>query len=252
MPGKWEETVEEIYGNHVLYFEGTAGETGEIPFEVVYRVERKELLASMAEEARPRQIELGLAATEMEPADGSLTTRVFADAKPQGKPEAIARKIYETVNGRMKYEKPAGQPWGRGDARWACDSRYGNCTDFHALFISLCRDQKIAGRFEIGFSIPAPAGPGEIAGYHCWAKFLADNKWLPVDISEANKNPDLARYYFGNLTADRVTFSVGRELELQPAPAAKSVSFLVYPYVEVEGRPYGSFDKKFRYENAGK
>src|SRR5881227_3323734 len=107
--------------------------------------------------------------------------------------------------------RPSKAGWCRGDAVWACDSRTGNCTDFHSLFIALARSQKIPAKFEIGFGLPEKHGAGEVAGYHCWAKFKPDGKgWVPVDISEANKNPKLKEYYFGNLTPDRVTFTTGR------------------------------------------
>jgi transglutaminase-like putative cysteine protease len=73
------------------------------------------------------------------------------------------------------------------DSLWPCDSRYGNCTDFHSLFISMARCSKIASKFEMGFSVPEKPGAGTIPGYHCWAWFLAEGKgWVPVDISEAN------------------------------------------------------------------
>ena len=34
-----------------------------------------------------------------------------------------------------------------------------------------------------------------------------------------------------------------------PAQAAGPVNFLVYPYVEVDGRQHTSFEKRFRYED---
>jgi hypothetical protein len=64
---------------------------------------------------------------------------------------------------------------------------------------------------------------------------VEDQGWVPVDISEADKHPDLRQYYFGNLTADRVAFSVGRDLKLVPEQAGKPLNYFVYPYVEVNG-----------------
>ena len=117
------------------------------------------------------------------------------------------------------------------------------------MFISAARNLQIPARFEIGFPIPTKRGTGEVGGYHCWAKFLADGKWVPVDISEADKHPELKEYYFGNLSPDRVTFSVGRDLVLEPAPAAGLVNYLVYPYAEVDGNQHKKFRKAFRYED---
>ena len=134
---------------------------------------------------------------------------------------AKAKELYDIVNGMMRYAKE-GTEWGRGDVNWVCDSRFGNCTDFHSLFIALARSQKIPAKFEIGFGMPEKRGAGEVAGYHCWAKFKPEGKgWVPVDISEANKNPKLKDYYFGNLTEDRVTFTTGRDLTWRRSRTAR-------------------------------
>jgi hypothetical protein len=74
----------------------------------------------------------------------------------------------------------------------------GNCTDFHSLFIALARARGIPARFIIGF--PLGTGPsGQIPGYHCWAEFYSGGVWVPVDASEAWKNPSRHDYYFGHL-----------------------------------------------------
>lgn len=135
----------------------------------------------------------------------------------------------------MRYAKE-GDLWGRGDVLWACDSKFGNCTDFHGLFISLARANQLPAKFEIGFSLPPKRGAGDLAGYHCWGWFRAPNLgWVPVDISEASKEPTLKDYYFGNLTEDRVAFSVGRDIPLVPPPAQgaeASVNFLLGPVAQ--------------------
>jgi transglutaminase-like putative cysteine protease len=117
------------------------------------------------------------------------------------------------------------------------------------LFISICREQNIPARFEIGFPIPEKRGEGEVGGYHCWAKFVADKQWIPVDISEADKDPSREDYYFGSLTENRVTFTVGRDLELVPKQQAGPVNFLVYPYAEVDGKQHSFFRKGFEYSD---
>src|SRR6185369_7554919 len=119
-----------------------------------------------------------------------------------------------------------------------CESKFGNCTDFHSLFISLARGNKIPSKFEMGFSIPAKH-KGAIPGYHCWAWFMPNaDGWIPVDISEANRFPDMKKYYFGNLTEDRVQFTTGRDITLDPPQSGPALNFFVYPYVEVDGQPY--------------
>ena len=74
------------------------------------------------------------------------------------------------IGRKLGIYKPAGGAWGRGDAVWVCDSRFGNCSDFHSLFISLCRSNGVPARFRIGFPIGRQA-QGRIGGYHCWAQF---------------------------------------------------------------------------------
>ncbi len=66
---------------------------------------------------------------------------------------ATARAIYNWIVDNVEYKK-IGTGWGNGDTYWACSERYGNCTDFHALFISLARSEGIPARFEIGFPVP--------------------------------------------------------------------------------------------------
>ena len=100
--------------------------------------------------------------------------------------------------------------------------------------------------------LPEKRGSGEIAGYHCWAKFKPQGKgWVPVDISEANKNPKLKDYYFGNLTENRLTFSTGRDLSLTPKQDGPPLNFFVYPYVEVGGKPYPAdkVGRRFSFED---
>jgi transglutaminase-like putative cysteine protease len=150
----------------------------------------------------------------------------------------------------MKYSKE-GKGWGQGDAVWACDSRFGNCTDFHSLFISMARGNKVPAKFEMGFSVPEKHGRGPVGGYHCWAWFLSKQGWIPVDISEANRHPDQTEYYFGNLTEDRVQFTTGRDITLAPPQAGGPLNYFIYPYAEVDGRAYPAekIDRSFAYQD---
>src|SRR5260370_11004691 len=167
-------------------------------------------------------------------------------------PDQAGRLFQEVVLGQMKYSKE-GIGWGRGDADWACDSGRGNCSDFHSLFMAMARWQKIPAVFEIGFPLPAKSGEGEIPGYHCWAYFQAKEKeWTPVDISEASKAPDRREYYFGHLSADRILFSRGRDIDLVPKQAGWPLNFFVHPYVEVDGKAWDRVEKRYGYRDAAK
>jgi transglutaminase-like putative cysteine protease len=99
----------------------------------------------------------------------------------------------------------------------ACDAKKGNCTDVRSLFIAMARSQGVPARFEIGFPIPADKQSSETAGYHCWSDFYVVGKgWVPADISEAWKHQEKHDYFFGSHDVNRVQFSPGGDLRLNP------------------------------------
>ena len=119
-----------------------------------------------------------------------------------------ARAIYDWVLANMKYDK-SGKGWGNGDIHWACDAKRGNCTDFHALFIGWARAANIPAKFEIALPVPADKPSGGIGGYHCWAEFYLNGYgWVPVDASEAWKDPSKRQYFFDAHDANPVQFSI--------------------------------------------
>jgi uncharacterized protein (TIGR03000 family) len=245
--------TEPKYGNRIYYYEGTAGADGTIKVQLKFRVKRFEVKGDQNQTAAAdEQTQTFLAPDAMVPVGGKALTLVQGKTLPT-EALALARVFYDAVNDHMRYSKE-GTGWGRGDVEWACDSKYGNCTDFHSLFISLSRAHKIPAKFEIGFSIPEKRGAGPVPGYHCWAKFKPQGRgWIPVDISEANKvkakDNQMVNYYFGNLTEDRVTFSTGRDLRLEPVQQGKPLNFFIYPYVEVDGKQYDNVERQFAYED---
>jgi transglutaminase-like putative cysteine protease len=150
--------------------------------------------------------------------------------------QSKARAIYDYVIAHMAYDKVA-PGWGNGDTARACEVGKGNCTDFHALFISLARASGIPARFGIGFQIPPSQSQGAIAGYHCWAEFwLPNTGWVPVDASEAWKDPSRRDFYFKSLDPDRIRMSLGRDIHL-PGMAGEPVNYLLSPYAEADGKP---------------
>lgn len=182
------------------------------------------------------------------PIDGKIkqwAEGVVAQANAQTDLEK-ARAIYSHVISTVHYDK-SGTGWGRGDIYYACDARRGNCTDFHAIFIGYCRAVNIPARFAIGVSLPTDRPEGQISGYHCWAEFYLNGVgWVPIDASEAAKNPDKREYFFGTHDENRIEFSVGRDLRLYPAQA-EPLNFFVYPYAETAGLPIGNVKSVFTY-----
>ena len=149
-----------------------------------------------------------------------------------------AKAIYDYVLGKMTYDKKH-EGWGQGSTRHACDVGKGNCTDFHALFNSLCRAQGIASGFEIGLYLPYEKGKQEpLGGYHCWAFFRVPGKtWVPVDCSEAGRFTEYRERFFGGHTANRVTLSTGRDITLTPKQAGEPLNYFLNPYAEADGKP---------------
>jgi len=171
------------------------------------------------------------------------TTRGVSD------PLVKVRKIYEYVIAHMRYDK-SGTGWGRGDAVWACTSHRGNCTDFHSLFIGMVRAAGIPARFRIGFPLPENERQGEIPGYHCWAEFYINRVgWVPIDASEAWQDPARHNFYFGNLDPDRVMFTMGRDLRLSPPQRNQSLNYFVYPYAELDSKPFSGLGHQFSFRD---
>ena len=250
LPGPSRLGSEPRFGNRILYVEAVAGADGAVPVKLVYQIKRWEVRLNPSRATTSDDIDHFLKPDKLVPAEGKHL-KLLEGKKLPAEPLETARALYDLVNGELSYSKK-GTGWGQGDVNWVCDSKFGNCTDFHSLFIGLVRSQKIPGKFEIGFPLPTARGSGEIAGYHCWAKFLAQGKgWVPVDISMANQNAKLKDYCFGNLTEDRVTFSQGRDLDLVPKQDGPPLNFFVYPYVEAGGKPWPAekVTRRFAYED---
>ena len=62
--------------------------------------------------------------------------------------------------------------------------------------------------------------------------------WIPVDASEAWKNPDKREYFFGAHDVNRVQFTRGRDIDLAPKQSGPALNFSVYPYAEMAGKPF--------------
>jgi hypothetical protein len=247
-PSKLSIGIEKKYNNRIGYFETSANNDGKFSFNVKYRVTRSQAKSAGPTKLTEVEKQVFLSSNRLVPVDGrpaELIKQVdFQGADTRG----VARRLYDVVESHMKYDKSK-PGYGTGNSTWACDSRTGNCTDFHSLFISLSRSRKIPARFEIGFPIPSDQTEGAIGGYHCWAWFYDTAAgWTPVDISEADKHPEMKEFYFGNLSKDRVAFSTGRDIELVPKSQAGPLNYLVYPYIEVNGEPMEKKHVDFRFQ----
>src|SRR3981081_1228025 len=244
---------ESKYGNQVYFAEVLTSQQAELHFDIEYDVLRRERIAlhnaahvvpaSLSTEERRKDLQPGV----LVPISGLPADLAAKVTQGKSQPLEKARAIYDYVFTTMRYDK-TGTGWGRGDVLYACDARKGNCTDFHSLFIAMARSQGIPARFEIGFPLPPDKHAGEIAGYHCWADFFEpQHGWIPVDISEAWKHQEKRDYFFGAHDVNRVQFSIGRDLRLNPAQDGPPLNYFVYPYVEVSGKEYPNVSLAFSF-----
>jgi transglutaminase-like putative cysteine protease len=183
------------------------------------------------------------------PLSGTIAELAKQQTAGDTTPLQKARHIYDYIVATLRYDK-TGEGWGRGDAIWACTSKRGNCTDFHSLFIGMMRSAGIPARFEIGFPLPEGKTEGDIPGYHCWAEFYLNGAgWIPVDASEAWKNPAKRDYFFGAHDDNRVLFTYGRDIVLSPEQQGAPLNYFIYPYAEADGQPVKSLASHFSFRD---
>jgi transglutaminase-like putative cysteine protease len=247
------------YGNEFIVFEPTAEQVASgFDAGLRFRVTRKEYVAlrdgvavRKAADIAPdiSMLQRYLQPDKLVPLNGVIVELARQQTAGAGTQLEKARKIYDYVASTMHYDK-SGEGWGRGDEVWACDSKRGNCTDFHSVLIGMMRSSGIPARFEIGFPLPEGKSEGEIPGYHCWAEFYIDGiGWIPVDASEASKNPAKRDYFFGAVDDDRVLFTYGRDIRLSAEQKGEALNYFIYPYAEVGGEPVKDLKRTFSFRD---
>jgi len=259
-PVKTRITQEAEYGNRMMYAEIPNPASSKAEFTLEYEVTRREYSRGDYAQLERRNQMPGLVPASMNrliapdnliPTDGKIKQLAVEVTGSQSGTVEKAKAAYDYFFTNMRYDK-TGSGWGRGDAIWACDAKHGNCTDFHSPFIGVLRSDRIPARFDIGFPLPENQDEGDIPGYHCWAEFYAGKTgWIPVDISEAWKAKEKRDYFFGSVDANRVQFSTGRDITLDPKQDGPALNYFVYPYVEVDGKPYEKVDKEFSFAERG-
>ncbi len=247
-PLKWEIRNEKKFGNRIVYIQGV---TSREPVEIVFRyeVERKKSSGyskELALEKAPYDPALYRSADRLIPLDRQIREIAKEVTKGIKDPDEKIKALYQYVVSIMAYNKE-GTGWGNGDAIWACRNKRGNCTDFHSLFIALARTQNIPARFIIGVPIP-DAKDGTIPGYHCWAEaFESERGWIPLDASEAKKS-GRPEAYFGQIPSNRIQFTVGRDIILDPPQKGEPLNYFIYPYAELGGKEFKDLKREFRFE----
>jgi len=238
------------YGNTILRFETTGDRAESLQVKLDVRILRLtqtpdvKKASGQLSDSKENLLRF-LRPDRMVPIDGRIAEEARRVVKAGMSPLEKARALYDYVVETMAYDK-SGTGWGRGDALWACDARTGNCTDFHSFFIGMARASGIPARFVMGFPVPEDKSEGEIPGYHCWAEFYVPGMgWVPVDAAEAWKHPEKKEFLFGNLDPNRVAFTIGRDIRLDPG--LEPLNFLIYPYVQIDGREFSEVRPSVRF-----
>lgn len=258
-PATYTVAEEPEYGNHFLVFDlspTAKSKRDSVSVEIEYRVSRRgyRVVSAANVELTMRNANAGmekfLQPSGLIPIDGRIAAEALSVAGAVADPMRQARVLYDHIVESVLYDK-TGQGWGKGDAVYACDFRKGNCTDFHSLFIGESRSLGIPARFVMGFPLPADRKNGEIPGYHCWAEFFVEPYgWVPIDASEAHKDRSRQEELFGGLDANRIGFTIGRDIRL-PGAAAGPLNYVIYPHVEIDGQTYSEVRAEFEFSDAG-
>ncbi len=261
-PVKAELKRESEWGNSMFYFEVPLKKRG-FTFSVEYIIERDEVrvpLSMITDDADTVVFSQHLKPSVMAVHNERIVRYSKMAVKDKSGVLGKARGVYDFVLTHMEYNKKI-PGWGKGDVNRVCLSvgddaegvGTGNCTDFHSFFSSLMQVQSIPVVFEMGFPLTLEAKRKRTVkgGYHCWAKFYAEGVgWVPVDISEADKDDMKKDYYFGSIDANRILLSVGRDIALNPRQVGGALNYFgPDPYIELDGKPYDSFERSISYRD---
>lgn len=124
-------------------------------------------------------------------------------------PVDFARTAYEWVLERTEYKLIEGL----GGAAYCLKRGHGECGDYSALFVALCRAAGIPARPVAGL------WADRTDGWHCWAEFmLPSGEWIPVDPSIGDQGDRKRRRYFGGLDNRRVALCKTFDVVLERSP----------------------------------
>jgi len=245
----YKRTEDKEMGNTFFYLETGNIKEGE-RFTLLFNIRRK---VELPEEDRGNP-DIFLKPSEWEKWDSSIMDFAQRITGREKDPLKIARIVFDALIERLEYIH---EVCGRGVSTIAFEERKGRCDEFHALFRSILMYKGIPVRWEEGILLPYPSKmkrKGEIEAdcinAHSWVRFYAGSKWIPVDVSEAKRRPDMRDFYFGKIPPDRIRFSTGRGIDLVPKQE-DIINTFAYTYIEADGIPavYGyNYRNRLRFE----
>lgn len=282
-PEGWRETSD-ANGNRYVYAK-VEDRSGEVALRTSYVVTRREVNADVdAAKTRPHDAAERTALAEhlapnrhivVDDEIKALAARIRGD---ETNPVRVARLLYDWTLENVEYWVKDPSKWKAspvGSSQYCLTNRTGNCTDFHSLWIALARASGIPTRIVYGSLFkPALDGQDRDASYHCWPEFHAPGLgWIPHDVAiadifaepialDANNTEKVTLttangyagasrewvdYYFGNLDARRVSWTVGRDLTLSPPQSAGPVNANAKGYVEIDGAEFAGFQRKMTF-----
>jgi transglutaminase-like putative cysteine protease len=130
----------------------------------------------------------------------------------QDDPLATAKAIFDWVAGNIQYSGYRSKPQG---ALYALQHKNGDCTEYMALFVALCRAAGIPAR-GIGGYVVKQDKIVKPEDYHNWAEFYHDGTWQLADPQEKKFMEDEQNYIAmrvigkssGNFLTDNSRFMV--------------------------------------------
>ena len=180
-------TKDKTFGNELYYQRFDVGDSkAPVTVELVYDVEVREATVPAAKQlisttaAVPAgEFEPYLRETTMIPIKGQITELAKTIKLPDGEP------LHRPCDLRLPSQHDGLQlsrtRHGKGNAVWACDSKTGDCTDFHSVFIGVCRWRGIPADHVFGLPLPPESPEGDAKYCHCWAQFSGQGCGLDSD-----------------------------------------------------------------------
>ena len=245
------------WGNQMLYVEWDENaEPADRVVNIHFDVKREEVLRPELKEedteALPEEVKKYLEPSKNLPLNDQVKAKAMEVIEGKTTDLEKARAIYDWVIANMNRNEDV-KGCGEGDVCALLDTTMsGKCTDINSMFVALCRASGIPAREHFGIRINAE---DITKNQHCWAEFyLKGTGWVsadPADVlkavlknnwtKEQEETKEKQEYYWGNLDAERIILSDGRDLKLNPAQAGEALNDFGYPYAEIDGQKLDNY-----------
>ena len=244
---------EGVNGNIALYAEWSAS-TKKRVLTYEFGVKRKEVIRK---DFPKRELSFSkeefqdyLKATNNGPITGKV--KEIGEKITKGKETNLgkAKAIYDWIVNNM-YRDPNIKGCGLGDVERLLVSLGGKCADISSVFVALSKSVGVPAREIFGIRMLKEEKGDMTKSQHCWAEFyLPGYGWVPVDPSDVRKfmlekkvkypmdAKNVVEYYFGVVDESRIAYQTGRDIVLNPPQRGNKLNYFMYPYAEVDGKPF--------------